>query len=407
MKKLEWNDKQLEELLHQLPKVIDHRHPHDIYQNISSKLNKRKKLNWIVPTIACSGALLLFFLLTPGFLNKTNFSSDQTAESTHEQHTYEVLEDNSVDHPISDKEDKQNSLQGNEEMKTEDQELPKATNKFTTEKLTAVYEQDLENYDQITYAIPDQIAQNIVPITVLIDKDETLSWFEQFKQAASLLTESAWSLADYYPLNADITYDKSTKRIHIDLPSDHMYGQGSAGYVMFTRALQETFAAQSGAVNMIVFTTDNEKGFEGHGENIEQLPVKQLTNRAHYLFYANKEEKPYIVPFTTVYENIEDALMNMEKPIAEYELSPAIPKHVSIERVKSEDGELRIYLSENTELKNDETALYFIEATLLTAKDFGFSSVKFENSPINQVGPFTFDQSIHVPIGMNKRVLNE
>ena len=37
MRKSEWSDKQLEDLLRQMPKIKDNRQPHEIYQSLSVK----------------------------------------------------------------------------------------------------------------------------------------------------------------------------------------------------------------------------------------------------------------------------------------------------------------------------------------------------------------------------------
>ncbi len=54
MKRSEWSDNELEELLRQMPKVKDHRDPRDIYQNIS--LKKRKTKSWLLPGMAAAAA---------------------------------------------------------------------------------------------------------------------------------------------------------------------------------------------------------------------------------------------------------------------------------------------------------------------------------------------------------------
>jgi hypothetical protein len=43
LKKSEWSDKQLEDQLRQLPRVIDNRNPRDIYQNVLYKLEIKKE----------------------------------------------------------------------------------------------------------------------------------------------------------------------------------------------------------------------------------------------------------------------------------------------------------------------------------------------------------------------------
>lgn len=78
MKKSEWSDREIEELLMQMPKIQDHRDPRDIYQNLS--LKKRKTKSWLLPGLAAAAAVLLFFILVPKLMNGSNFSHDQAQE---------------------------------------------------------------------------------------------------------------------------------------------------------------------------------------------------------------------------------------------------------------------------------------------------------------------------------------
>ena len=94
MKKSEWSDKQLEELLRQMPKIQDHRNPRDIYQNLSIK--KRKRPAWLVPGFATAAALLLIFLLVPKMLDGTESSFDSAKqEKSSSEEKISLSDDNS------------------------------------------------------------------------------------------------------------------------------------------------------------------------------------------------------------------------------------------------------------------------------------------------------------------------
>ncbi|MED3563213.1 hypothetical protein P4447_12285, partial [Bacillus xiapuensis] len=80
MKKSEWSDKQLEDLLRQMPKIKDHRDPRDIYQNLS--LKKQKRPVWVIPVIASAAALLLIVILIPKLLVGNRFSLTQPDEKS-------------------------------------------------------------------------------------------------------------------------------------------------------------------------------------------------------------------------------------------------------------------------------------------------------------------------------------
>ncbi|GAE43422.1 hypothetical protein [Mesobacillus boroniphilus] len=82
MKKSQLSDKQLEEILGQMPKVKDHRDSRDIYQNIAHRVEKRKKMPaWVIPGAALAAALFLAFILSPGLMG-TNYSEEKSMDSS-------------------------------------------------------------------------------------------------------------------------------------------------------------------------------------------------------------------------------------------------------------------------------------------------------------------------------------
>lgn len=145
MKKSEWSDKQLEELLRQMPKIQDHRNPRDIYQNLSSK--KRKMPTWIIPSFATAAALLLFFLLVPRLLDETQtqYSLDSAKQ-----------EESASDEKISLSEDKSSLMREKEDTARNENGIAGNEPKILmTGSKTALYDDDVGNGTAITYWIPD------------------------------------------------------------------------------------------------------------------------------------------------------------------------------------------------------------------------------------------------------------
>jgi len=60
VKKSGWSDHELEALLRRMPKILDYRDPHDIYQNIY--LRKRKTYVWALSGITAF-AVVLFVII--------------------------------------------------------------------------------------------------------------------------------------------------------------------------------------------------------------------------------------------------------------------------------------------------------------------------------------------------------
>lgn len=399
-----WNEEKLEELLQQMPKIVDNRNPQFVYQRLSSKLKKRKQRTWFVPTFAAILALLLIVILLPGMFPSNDVALDNNASQPEMQE--KILMEETADFDSEGAEQADMDKTASDVQTENDQYINMLNNEFATEALTAVYEQDLTNNDWTFFAIPDQQVQNLVPVTVLIAKDDTSSWFDSFSYVGGKLTELAWGLNDYFPLNGKMTYEDADKTIHIDLPSDHTYGQGSAGYTTFVQTLHETFSSEEKTVNKVILSTEQVAGMAGHDDFLEELTVEKATNRGYFLFYPIKGEKPFIVPSPTTSDNIESAIREMEQPIPTHELISPIPEHVKIDHVAGNNNVLSVYFSDDTQLIDNAPMIYFTEAILLTAKEFGYEMVKFENPTTEKIGPFQLIQPIRVPIAANKRVID-
>ena len=154
MKKSEWSDRQLEEILRQMPRINDCRHPYDIYQNLSIKI-KRKRA-WVLPGIAMVASLLLLFILVPNTKYFSNRSADiakSTQSSTATQHFSANVELN-----------KQDSGMGT----LQKQEQPKLLLKQAEGLKSAVYKNEIGKGKVLTYWIPDQQGQLLVPVSTII-----------------------------------------------------------------------------------------------------------------------------------------------------------------------------------------------------------------------------------------------
>lgn len=407
MDKLELSEKKLEELLKELPKIEDHRHPHDIYQNISLQLNKRKRKTWIVPTIASAAAVMLFAILIPNVMNWNETAHDTLNEkSSASEESMQIPE--VVEEQADLAEEQEESLRiFSEPSHKEDINIARSI-EAESEPYTAVYEADVENQYAFTYIFPDLAIQNSVPITVLIPKEEGKTTFTQYVETMSSLNEAEWNVSEYYPLNADLIYDEKTNVLNIDVPVDHSYSYGSASVLPFRSAI--SYTAKQLGVEKVTLSTAGTPGilFEHEGI-VNELTIEATDGHAYYLYYPNElVEKPYIVPYNESFEQIETALEAM-KNNDHYDthlLQPSIPSDFVIEKVEVSNEELlTIYLADEAVITNSPAMIHTIEAILLTAKDFRFKKVKIENANIAEVGKFKFNEEWAVPVAPNKKTI--
>jgi cytoskeletal protein RodZ len=385
MKKSEWSDHELEQLLQQMPKVKDHRDPRDIYQSLSLKAKKRKAPVWIVPSVASLAAVLLLFILAPQVWQ--GISQDSTTK----QESNEAL-DNSSNKMAKIAPD--NST--NTGLVGEKHEM--ALMAAPTE--TAIYEEDITEQQVITYIVPDQNAQILVPVSVLVPK-ENKTWVELYQSQAEKLTEVQWGLSDYFPLNATLNM-VNEQTINVDVPEDHVYGTGSASETLFIGIWEETLSRHQN-LQKITFSTNGNPGIMlGNYGELTEMNKSETKKRSYFLFNPNNQNLPFIVPGIDSSSDISTALEAMRVGNDIYGLEPPIPNEFIFEINESSNEQLILNISGNEQLTEEPKYVYCIEAILLTAKEFGYTSVKFENSPIPQIGRFNLNNEIKVPVAPNK-----
>lgn len=400
----EWNDKALKDLLKALPKIEDHRDPREIYQNVTMKMNKKKQKSWLLPSLASAAALLLFVFLVPNLMEWRDFADNfaNKAELNESGESIEMTEQKAKEtRPIA-KEDSKNELNAHNEAEVKTQ-----FDTYDHAVYSAIYATEVSGHSLFIYPIPDQRGQIIVPVTVLAPTDQTKFEFQQYEELMPLLTEEEWGLAEYYPLNAKLTISEDKKTLNIDLPADHLYGEGSTAEDNFIRVVND--AAAVNGIKTITFSTEGKPGVMfAHTGYIEIMPIRKYQNRGYYFYNISEgAEKPYLVPSTDSFSSIKEALNAMKEGNEINNLQESIPSGFIIAEVIEDEDLLVIRLDDSATLSNNESMLYTIEAILLTAKEFNFERVKVENSNLKQIGKFVFNEEWTVPLAPNKRIISK
>ncbi|MCM3707723.1 MULTISPECIES: hypothetical protein [Cytobacillus] len=416
MKGSKWSDEQLQELLSQMPKIKDSRDSREIYQTIQIKMSKQKKKTWIMPAAAAAAALLLLFILAPNLMNwqdsadkQIEIKSDQSQSS--EQITgdnYSIAEDKESDpESLVKEEDPQEDhaqFSGDPEKDSKSDISMKSLSSEASP--TAVYEEDLAGKEVLTYSIPDKEAQNIVPVSVLVDNDPDRSKFDLFEVTMSKLTEEAWGLSDYYPLKANLSFDQGNRMLTVDVPADHPYSRSSAEEYLLENVLSDIM--KNLEIKKINLRTEGKAGIEfGHYGYIDEfIPQKRNGNLIYYFLYSNgADSTPFLVPLREELNSVKDALKAMKQNRTENNLHASIPDNIDFEIEEIKDGKLIIRFDNESEIVDNAPTLHAIEAILLTAKDFDFDTVKLENADVDKIGKFDLTEELKVPIAANKRDL--
>ncbi len=202
MKKLEWSDEQLVALLRKMPKLQDRRRPQEIYNSLILKIKRRKKRVWVIPSTAALGAFLLLLLLTANL-------SDNQGNSESKLKVVSISANSLFNYSAPD----------NEKFVKMDAK-PRETNaRFPlTNGKTAVY-QDVGNGKVLTYWIPNQKSQILVPVST-VNHLRGKTWLElllynnEKKSEMNVDHERNRAYLFYYPVG---------KKVPFLVPSDRRY----------------------------------------------------------------------------------------------------------------------------------------------------------------------------------------
>ncbi|MFO1441748.1 hypothetical protein KDN24_00565 [Bacillus sp. Bva_UNVM-123] len=409
MKKHKWSDEQLEDLLSRMPKINDNRSKEEIFQNMTIKLNRRKQRVWLMPTAATAAALLLFFILAPNLFNwqlsEEKSMGDAVSRSVSEQMKEEKADNSEVAIESTEKEKSAESFDISNFDENEDKINYKSIS--TEDFSTAIYEEDLNGMEVLTYEIPDKNAEAIVPVSILVEKQENKSKFELFEENMENLREEEWGLSEYYPLKAQLSLDKDSRILTVDVPAVNDYDVSLTNENFFKKILTNTMIEYN--IDKISLMTDGKPGIDfGHnGFHTEFVVDEKPGNHAFYFYYPNEtNKKPFIIPFGEKISSITEALKEMKYNREVANLYASIPSELNFEAVENPEKQLlTLTFSEDSNLNNDESTVHTIEAILLTAKEFNYRAVKLENVHIEMIGRFNLNEEIKVPIAANKQQL--
>lgn len=379
-------NEKLIQLLNQLPKVTDERPKEEIYRNIKKKMNKPKpKRTIFIPAISTFASLIVVLLLFPVIFQQS------PADLLMKKEVKESAESHDMDN-------RQYSVKERAKMDTENEEanMNAAQNFDVADLKTAAYEED--GVKVYTYGVltADAVA---IPVS-LVDPVSNEDWLTRFKEVSKTLDDPRYGLQDVSSFINSIRIDNpTTARIIIDSSNRSLLNNGD----VLKTLVQYTF--KNSDIETVRFTDeDGNKVEDGHYGEIQDEPISEISQKAYFL-YKGDIENSYIVPDNSEVSTLEDAVDKMDEAQSDY-LLPLIPKNVELE-VHTEDSEVATirFKDHFNLLEGDlEENMRMIEGLLLTAKEFGFEFVQFENLSQEEWHGFHFGQPVKVPIAPN--VLN-
>lgn len=355
-----------------------------LQEEMESPRQRRRPILW--PVIASIAAMFLIFVLSTSLLFRNDdLAGSNQAELDREQFT---MED---ELPEIVREENQSTTQ--DQLFTNEIKIADAALR------TAIYEEDLAgNEFTLTLNVPDEMFQNAIPVSVIVQDIEGRTWLDQYIDVMNGINEEELGLAEYYPLNGTFTLTDAGS-VSLNLNSNHTYTMGTAGETMFFKSLD---ALKYQGIAEVHLFENFEPGIQLHHED-EKLTVYSIrpTQNTGYLLYET-DRQVFLTPSPNSYETIGESFQEMKTGIEKNELAPSIPDFVDFKIIHENPDTLSLSFSPTTEFPDDRSFVYMIEAILLTAKEFGFQYVHFNNIGMDHFQDFDFTKPVHVPVAPNR-----
>lgn len=390
MKKNKKSDRNIEALLSQLPKIQDKRKKEEIYTRLLEPPPIQKRKNKWTPVLVSVATLCLLAIISSTYFFQENSTS--TTEQAQDKATQQLV--NSAENSEEAETITEQDVALNEASRTNNEKGESLQSQDVT-SASLLYETELEDSDYVTIGIPTKDVQYVVPLTFVYS--DTMDYLDTFNEIANSVNEEDYGLDDYFPLQAEISFIEDQKVIGVNVSADHTYVNADQ---IFQNVLEESFRYQN--ITEVQLETEGESGVEfAHIGDIEEIKVTLYPQRAMYVATFSDSATSLFVPSERSFETFSEALEAMKEGTSFEGIQASIPKNVVFESVENDEKNVIVTFSEETILANNAQYEQAIEAILLTARDFGFESVSFQNSTIETIGAINMYESVEVPVAPN------
>ncbi|MTH52215.1 hypothetical protein GKZ89_02265 [Bacillus mangrovi] len=414
MKKSGFNDKQIEEMLYNLPEIKDKRSPQEIFRKIPAERRRRAKRIWFGPVLASAAALFLLFLMFPFQADKSaplagggsgsGGAKEESSVSSEQDSSREA--DTEQTEPGPERKEAEGAPEGKAEDKAEDkavpdqpasperkteQQEPPAPPEVNVSFLAADTEQ--EKNRSLTVAYMDQSVNYTIPVT-LISGSEPLK-ADQYNELIASFDESKLGLVSFLQ-DTDIRASENKEAIEIHIDEGRTISTSSEA--MFAEIVKESFGGK-GYSKADLFTGEKPEIDLGPLGSARSLDLQASNKKAIYKYAAEGSSAPLFAESNESYETFKEAYSNMTKDKNET-MKTVMAEQAAVSSIDEQQSELILTFTEN-ELGNNEQTIFMLEALLLTAKEFNYESVSFKGLNLEKVGTMDVTKPVKVPYGAN------
>lgn len=379
MKSRKGNDeKEIIQLLQQMPRLEDRQEKYQIYKQSALEDNMtdlashdRSKFSRFAPVLATAAAIFIIVLIPFVYnLSDSHFTSEVANDSSGAMEAQDeqltMIEDENYDALFTAEADKSHAY---------------------------VLHTVNDDENVIFGAIPDEQGQYLIPITFVVSAKGNLD--ELYNKLPEYMEEHELADNDFLLQGATYSIDDEKKIVKVQLPQDFSLGEGSVRAYQFEKTLSVMFAPH-GITKAVFETADGNTIDLGPFGKMEEMPILP-EERASYKLYKER----YLVPVPQQPDfPIDEAILEMKEEDTAFHLTNTIPEEINF-RITEDEKELVLDYTGKAILENNEKYSVMIDAILMTAKSYGFESVRFDNIKIVRIGNYILEQPIKVPEGVN------
>ena len=243
MKKKQWNENQIEELLHKAPKIHDERSKEEVLQrlresgafqqqqqqNENQPVTVQKKVHWKPLFVSVASIFVIVFIFS-------NFMGNSPDLSMSTMNIDEASDTSSMEQSAMDNSVVSTKLEA-----------------ANVDLRTALYADQLADETVFTIGLAGDDAES-VPMTFIIPNERIIEDFDgvpptklqMYQFYAPLIDEQAIGFNEYHPLKGTLT-EQGDNLTHA-LPAEHLYDAGTASLANYSGVLIDTFGDRYDAV---------------------------------------------------------------------------------------------------------------------------------------------------------------
>ncbi|MDX8359785.1 GerMN domain-containing protein [Cytobacillus sp. IB215316] len=412
MKKSQLNEERIEEILRKMPSIKDDRDPLSIYNQVSSSVNNKRKVMWILPSFATAAAMIIVFILLQPIMNDIN--NQATEESTDKSIANEQIQEATTGELRDSVSEAKKSGEVKSDEEASEKSIANETNIISPKienSRFVVTEEQLNDKTLVTFAIPDKNMQNVIPISYLSDNTNRSS-IELMESMKLQLPVDEWGLSEF-ALNdysiIEVNDDNEVgKTIIVDIPQlDQVQDTGTSEETILSKSVSETFRWMG--IESAKFMSEGQDVEFGHTDMGAVSEIKKVNKKAYLLYQANEQYPTFLTPTEESFSSLKEALISMTVVNKQYNLKPSIPEGVEIVAVESSgDGtHVNIEFSKTTALSDSEQYRIMIDAIMLTAREFDIQTVSFPGANISSIGNVELLAKNRVPVAPNLMDLDD